>query len=242
MARDMLRLAIRGDLRAGMKAERRAINKAMIRALREGSTELRQAVRADTSRALGRKVGAKWRNRVFVKGRKIGELAALVYPKGGPNLRGMLHAHEEGVTIRPKRGRFLAIPTGFNRAGGRRGARVLFEPGKVPGGFVKKSRGGNLFVFAPINRATTFSQGIDKQSGRTVNNARHEIALVGNQTLASGRRRRSASILAAGIVPMFLLRRSVRIKKSTARAHLARRAAQALPGRFVRHLEQTDAD
>lgn len=230
MPREMLSIAIRGDLRKQLRAEARLMRRAMTAALREAGTDLRDDLRADTSRGLGRKVGRKWRSRFYGRGRRTADMAALVYPNGGDRLRQMIDAAEHGATIRAVNGTYLAIPTNFNRAGGRKGGKVLFQPGELQESFVQRSRSGTLIIFAPVRQAQR------QRKGRV-----QDLAFANGKLLGSGRRKATTAALAARAVPMFILKKSVRYPggkiSTTARAA---RIGRDLPARFVAAAERLE--
>jgi len=218
-----MRLAVFGSLRTHLRAEAKIARKAMIQTLREAARDLTAELKADTSRGLGRRVGRKWKFRVFSNGRRTADMAALIYPAGGPRLRQMLGAHEKGAVIRAQNGRYLAIPTLFNRAGGRRGGKVLFQPRELHESFVQRSRNGNLLIFAPVRQAQRLRRG-QVQS----------LAVASNQVLGSGRRKRTEALLAARAVPMFVLKRFVRVPGGRLRtSQIVERIGAGLPVRFV---------
>lgn len=198
-----LQAAITGDLRKVVANQWRRGGAAIRAGLREAGKGLQADLRADASSAgLGR-LSKVWRMRTYRGRQGPWESSVLVYPKGGERTRGALAALEHGATIRAKQKRFLAIPTNFNRRGGRRGGKVLFQPGELQGAFTKKSSNGNLLLFAPVRQA-----GKRLASGNV-----RKLAFVETQLLGSGRVKRTEKILQARAVPMFVLVPQVRIRK-----------------------------
>ncbi|MBX6747733.1 MAG: hypothetical protein IRY87_37345, partial [Acetobacteraceae bacterium] len=118
-----MRLAatILGDLRQALAAEVRAGERAAMTAIRAETEQVRQELRQQVMSAFGgrgRGIAHAWRARVFPSSGQSLRPAGLVWTRA-PNV---IDAFERGAVIRPKGGRkFLAIPTGFNAARGRRG-------------------------------------------------------------------------------------------------------------------------
>jgi hypothetical protein len=88
----------------------------------------------------------------------------------------IIDAFERGVTIRPKGGRkFLAIPTGFNRQGGRRGAKPRVTPAQMVAsgqGFLRPFKSGRGFVWClPVRQGQRTGRG----RGDPYSVARHRL-------------------------------------------------------------------
>jgi hypothetical protein len=115
--------AIAGDLRQMLAAEVRAGERAAMSAIRAETEQVKAELRQQVTSAFGgnaRGVANAWRSQVFPTSGESLRPAGLVFTK----LPNIIDAFERGVTIRPKGSqKFLAIPTGFNRQGGRRGAK-----------------------------------------------------------------------------------------------------------------------
>ena len=147
----MLRIRIDGDLRKIGREESarlaRDVNAAIVRAGQAVQAELRQQT---TAARLGRGVANAWRLR-FYRSRRTP--VAFVYSRA-PNI---IAAFDEGARIRARGNPYLAIPTGFNRQGGRRSAKVLITPeemARTRGTFVKRSKKGSLLWFLPVSSAS----------------------------------------------------------------------------------------
>lgn len=216
--------AITGDLRKVVAGQWREAGRAIRAGLREAANGLRDDLRRDAEGAgLGR-LGRVWRARVYGGRRGPWESAALVYPKGGERTRGALAAFEDGAVVRATKARYLLIPTGFNRAGGRRGGRVLYQPKDLKDSFVQRTRGGDLLLFARVGHAQA------RVKGRV-----RDRAFVNDRLLAGGRARRTRDILQAGVVPMFLLVPQIRVRKRLNIAAITRRWEARLGELIVKH-------
>ncbi|WP_316979967.1 DUF6441 family protein [Shumkonia mesophila] len=208
-----LEAAIAGDLRKIMREEIEGARKAVVAGLRQAGTELRDNLKSHTQEAGLGALGRAWAVKVY-RGRSAFSSAALVYPKGR-GARAALWALEHGETIRPVNGRYLAIPTQFNRRLGRRGGRVIYRPAELKDSFVARGPGGDLLLFARLQHAQR------KTQGGTI----RELAAVNTHILGSGRARRTRELLRHGVVPMFILKPQVRIEKRLDIAGVAARAA-----------------
>ena len=110
-----------GDLRRVLAAEVRAGERAAMTAIRAETEQVKQELRRQVTSSFGgnaRGIANAWRSQVFPRAGQSLRPAGLVWTKV-PNV---IDAFERGALIRAKGGRkFLAIPTGFNAARGRRG-------------------------------------------------------------------------------------------------------------------------
>jgi hypothetical protein len=147
----------------------------------------------------------------------------------------VIDAFERGALIRAKGGRkFLAIPTGFNAARGRRGRGekgMRVTPAQMVASgqaFLRPFKSGRGFVWCLPLRA-------GEQAGRR----RRRLRLIAGSVAEIGtahRRGREAwarGLLARGMVPMFLLLPQVKLTKRLDVKGAAERGLRRLPGRFV---------
>jgi Family of unknown function (DUF6441) len=157
--------SIRADLAAELKDLERAAA-AGTRAAGQGlRTELRRQV---TSAGLGQRLANSWRD-MHYPNRKL-DAASLVYTKAPQIIR----AFDEGVLIRSKRGRFLAIPTENAPRKGTDGRRI--SPSNFPEHrfgplrFVPRQSGPSLLVVdglrASFSRQTGQLRGFRRASER----------------------------------------------------------------------------
>jgi hypothetical protein len=94
------------SLHAGMRAELRAIERAVASGTRDAGRGLKANLRRQvTSAGLGQRLANSWRDRHYPN-EKL-DAASLVYSKAPAIIR----TFDEGALIRARRGRFLAIPT-----------------------------------------------------------------------------------------------------------------------------------
>ncbi|MDH3661178.1 MAG: DUF6441 family protein [Alphaproteobacteria bacterium] len=101
-----LAAAIAGSLQAGMKAELRAIERAVASGTKDAGRGLKTGLRRQvTSAGLGQRLANSWRDKHYPN-QKI-DAASVIYSKAPQIIR----AFDEGAQIRAKRGQFLAIPT-----------------------------------------------------------------------------------------------------------------------------------
>ena len=197
-----LEAAIRGDLRKVVSGEVRAARKAINAAMREAGKGLKDDLKTHTrERDLGKFVN-RWTFRVN-RPREPMDMSVAVFPRG-KRTRTILNTFNEGGVIRPDKSRYLAIPTDFNRKGGRRGGKVLKQLDELEDSFVRRSRSGQLIVFSKVRLAQRRTE-----KTKQVRN----LAFVEGRRLGSGRRARSEKFLRAGAVPMFVLVPRIRMAK-----------------------------
>lgn len=130
--------AIKGDLEKIMKEESQAAEQAVTMGVVEATTGLRDELHQQVSQAgLGEKMAKTWQQKRYPSsGYSIGT-AGLVYSKAPTTIR----AFNEGVTIRSKEGKFLAIPTSAAPKRGVGGKRI------TPDNFPEHSLGRLRFVY-----------------------------------------------------------------------------------------------
>ena len=99
--------ALEGNLDKILQDEMRAATHGAREGIRKGTDVLKGTLRSQITRAgLGRRLANTWRGKFYDNDRGF-NVAGFVYSKAQTIVR----AHTEGATIRPKRGRYLAIPT-----------------------------------------------------------------------------------------------------------------------------------
>ena len=121
----LITAAVGGDLRAAMEAEvrdaARAMRRGVQRAGREVQAELRAQARSAGFSDRGRAVANAWRLSLYpppAAAPRTLRPAALVWT----NAPKLVDAFDRGIPIVARGGRYLAFPTPYNAAGGRRGA------------------------------------------------------------------------------------------------------------------------
>ena len=193
-----------GDIARIMEAETLAGEKAVTAAMREASTGLKTAWRAQiTGAGLGARLARTIRSEQFPKGRASLNAAALVWSKA-PVIVG---AHDTGPLIRSKDGFWLAIPAA---APGKslRGGRI------TPGEWERRTGLRLRFVYRRRGPSLLVAEGRLNTKGRAV---------------AS----RSKTGRGLTTVPVFLLVPQVRLKKRLDLARDAEQARDAVPGLIV---------
>lgn len=220
--------AIVGDLRKMMATEAKRVGDAVDAAVRETTNALRDDWAGNINEAGLGKLSKSVRRKIYRNGNDPLSTAGYVYISGA-SARKAVEAFEFGAIVRPTGGRYLAIPTHFNRKGGRNGGKVLYRPDQIPGGFVRRTADGSLMLFAKVAKAQRKRNGVVR-----------DLAFVNTQMLGSGRVRRTEEILKYGAVPMFLLVPQVRITKRLTLMAMRDRRLGELPGAILRHMEKLD--
>ncbi len=221
--------AIVGDLRQVLAAEVRAGERAAMSAVRAETDAVKADLRRQVTSSFGgnaRGVANAWRSQVFPRTGQSLRPAGLVWTK----VPAIIDAFERGVSIRPKGGRsFLAIPTGFNRQGGRRGAKPRVTPQQMVAsgqGFLRPFKSGRGFVWC-----------LPVRQGERTGRRRAPLIAGGIAAVATARRNGAAawqqSLLTQGFVPMFLLLPQVTLAKRLDVKGAGERGLRRLPGRFV---------
>jgi Family of unknown function (DUF6441) len=133
------------SLRADMQAELRDIEHAVVAGTRDAGRGLRTELRRQvTSAGLGQRLANSWRDKHYPNQQL--DAASLVYT----NAPQIIRAFDEGVVIRSRRGRFLAIPTENAPRKGTDGKRI--SPSNFPEDrfgplrFVPRQSGPSLLV------------------------------------------------------------------------------------------------
>jgi len=223
-----------GDLRKMLAEELRAGERAAMTAIRTETAEVKAELRQQVTTAFAgnaRGIANAWRSMVFPRTGQSLRPAGLVFTK----VPKVIDAFERGALIRAKGGRkFLAIPTGFNAARGRRGRGkkgMRVTPAQMVASgqaFLRPFKSGRGFVWCLPLRA-------GEQAGRR----RQRLRLIAGGVTEIGtahRRGREAwarGLLARGMVPMFLLLPQVKLTKRLDVKGAAERGLRRLPGRFV---------
>lgn len=221
----LLNIAIRGDLEQYQRDEIALTRQANLYALRVGSEQLRAKLESDTGASLGSRLAKTWKARVFANSGQ--SPAALVYTKAP----GIISSFMAETVILPRKGKYLAVPTGFNRAGGRKGGKARITPkDMIASGqaFTRPRKAGpGLIWFLTVGKAETRSSRI--KDGKLILGKIRQIAIAGGQVQVGRYGRRTRDILAARAVPMFVLLPSVRHAKRLDPEVAAERLRDRLP-------------
>jgi Family of unknown function (DUF6441) len=223
---------VKGNIADYMRVEAESGARAASRVMGEETRNLQLGLRAQVNSAFGPKgrgIGNAWRARTFPRRPSLGA-AGLVWSK----VPAIVDAFEKGAMIRPKGGKkFLAIPTGFNAAQGRRGRGakgMRVTPAQMVASkqaFMRPFKSGRGFVWCLPLKA-------GEQTGKR---RRTKLIAGGVAEVGTGNRKgREAwarGLLAKGMVPMFILLPAVKLPKKLDIAQPARAAAARIPSRFV---------
>ncbi len=128
----MLRIvaALQGDLRKVMATELQTAVQAVSQGVQQATDGLKGELRNQVTNAgLGGKLAQTWRGQIYPRGGQSINAAGYIYSKA-PDI---ISSFAEGVTIRSKHGRFLAIPTQYViRQKNRRISPADFEEAGIP--------------------------------------------------------------------------------------------------------------
>jgi hypothetical protein len=206
------------SVEAGMQAQLRDIERAAATGIREAVRSLRTELRRQvTSGGLGQRLANSWRDKHY-DNRGI-DAASLVYTKAPQIIR----AFDEGVLIRSRRGRFLAIPTENAPRKGTDGKRIS------PSTFPEHRFGALRFVPRPSGPSLLVVDGLRASFSRKSGELR-------GFRRASDRTRRTRAGLST--VVMFLLVPQVKLRKRLDVARAAERWSGQLPALIEQQLRR----
>ena len=140
-----------GDLRKNMRKEREFIKRMAMTATKEATSGLKKDLRADVvGGGLGARLSRSWRSKFFDDGPGI-DTKGFVYSKAAE----IIESFDQGVLIKSRGGRYLAIPTqnAPKRINRRKATPDLYRKNKGDLRFVK-SKGGTAFLVADDRRAS----------------------------------------------------------------------------------------
>ncbi|GIX10373.1 DUF6441 family protein [Elioraea sp.] len=219
--------AVVGSLKRILDEEVRAGERAVTRAIRAETERLKRELREQVVSAFGargRGLSGAWRSRVFPQSGDSLGAAGIVWTKA-PTI---IDAFERGAVIRARGARYLAVPTGFNAARGRRGrgaqgVRVTPQQMVASGqAFVRPFRSGRGFVWC-----------LPVRQGDRIGRRRAPLIAGGFAAVATANRRGAArwqaELLRQGFVPMFLLLPQVSLARRLNAREAGRRALARLP-------------
>jgi hypothetical protein len=208
--------AIAHSLQADMRAELRDLERAVATGTRDAGRGLKTELRGQVSSAgLGQRLANSWRDRHYPN-RKL-DAASLIYTKAPQIIR----AFDEGVVIRSRRGRFLAIPTENAPRKGTDGRRIS------PRTFPEHRFGPLRFVPRPSGPSLLVVDGLRASSSRKTGELR-------GFRRTTDRTRQSGQGLAT--VVMFLLMPQVMLRKRLDVARAAERWSAQLPALIEQQL------
>jgi hypothetical protein len=206
---------IRGDLRRMMADEvqsaARALRRGVTRATQQVQSDLRAQARGAGFKDGGRAVANAWRMQVYpAVGIETLHPAGVVWTKAPA----ITEAFDRGVPITARRHRFLAFPTGYNAAGGRRSAGSRGGLRVTPAQMLTAR--GQAFILRSKSNPSVWLWCLRIAEGRGLSRrGRNRIRLyVGSSTEVltgrhRGRNQRAGELLQQGFLPMFFLVRQV---------------------------------
>lgn len=226
---------VTGNIAEYMRLEAEGGARAASRVMGEETRALQLDLRGQVNAAFGAKgrgIGNAWRQRTFPRRPSLGA-AGLVYSKM-PNV---VDAFERGALIRPKGGKkFLAIPTGFNAARGRRGRS---EKGMrvTPQQMVASKQAFIRPISSTNTKGYVWCLPV-KRPGDTPGKKRPRHLIAGGVTAVATSNRAAKGrwmqqLLSQGMVPMFLLLPAVKLPKRLDIRKPAVSVSARIPGRFV---------
>ena len=196
---------IEGDIRAMMKAEMEAAERAVTAGISEAATGLQTAWRGQiTSASLGKSLANSIRKKLYPTTGASIRAAAVVYS----NASKVVDAFDRGVIIRSKNGFWLAIPTA---AAGKKG---VGNQRITPGGWEQRTGQRLRFVFRRGQPSLLVAETRLNSTGR---------AVVSKSKTSRG----------LATVPIFILVPQVKLPKRLSLDGPAREAEARLPGLIV---------
>lgn len=227
----LVRATATGNLTQALDQELRRVSAALKRAVtttgQQVQAELRAQARGAGFKDGGRSVANAWRLRTYpAPGIAPTTLkpAALIWSR----MPDVVQAFDKGVVVRPRKRRYLAWPTGYNAARGRRNASSRGGLRVTPEQMIAAGKRGEAFVL-PLERARSSNHHADapralwclRVAGAygTTKRSRKRVSLFVNTSTevltgkVKGLQQRRREILKQGFVPMFFLFKEVRLRK-----------------------------
>jgi len=211
-----LGMALKGDIKKIFDGEKNLTRAACEAAVKAQTAETKPDLRSVTGPVLGQGVANAWRDR-FYRNKGDASPAGFIFTKAPA----IIKAFSSDTVIVPKHGRFLAIPTMFNRYGRRTSSRTTWvttkDMAKSPDAFVRPRKNGPGFLWylpLKINGKTSPGvAGVNKYI-RTHGGGYRKIAITaGKATFQPHRRDLANRYFENTAVPMFTLVPEVRLKK-----------------------------
>jgi hypothetical protein len=169
-----LTAALTGNLKEIMAQEVKAAEKAVSQGIQQATDGLKTELRGQvTGAGLGERLSKSWRSQIYPRGGMSVNAAGFVYNKA-PEI---ISAFAEGVTIRSKNGRFLAIPTPYViRRNNRKATPADFAEAGIPLRYVPPKGARHVGLLVVDNfRITSKGKGRQppRHQGRPYRNRRH---------------------------------------------------------------------
>ncbi len=174
----------------------RAVTFAVDAAAKGAQGDFRQDLgRTNYKQMLGNLIGEG----VFPRGGKASVAAAAMVSSRGELADKVLGNLVDGRAIMAKRGKFMAIPTGYNRPSGRRGGAYLISPAQMIASghaFVTRSKHSSKGAYVWYLKV----EGVTPYQGK-----RGITALAGGMLKVGSSAKRARHLIKRGAVPMFVL-------------------------------------
>lgn len=218
-----IKLALTGNLKTHMEEEIRLSGRAIQRAVKETTEDLKLDLRAQTTAAgLGRRLGNSWRSNTWPGNGPSMSAAGMVRTKAPL----IMKAFTEGATIKSKDGNWLAIPT--ENAPKRGTDRKRINPSNFP-----EQRFGPLrFVYRRGQPSLLVVDGVKiGRAGR-----------VGRQLSNKGKTKSGRYKKGVLTVVMFVMVPQVSIAKKINMRRAEAKAQRNLPRNILKHFKRLDHD
>jgi hypothetical protein len=218
----LIKATITGNLAEALDGEVLKVAGALRRAVaatgRQVQGDLRGQARGAGFKDGGKSVANAWRLAVYPapgRGPRTFRPAALVSSK----MPEIVNAFDKGATITAKGGKYLAFPTGYNAARGRRNAGGRGGMRVTPDQMQQAGKRGEAFVLDTRNpRVRLWCLRVAATTGITQRTRKRIRLFVGTSTevvtgKVKGIQQKRRDILAKGFLPMFFLMRQVTLRK-----------------------------
>lgn len=221
-----------------------AVKAGVTRAIDVAAAGLQTQLRSDTVTAgLGQGNANAWRMQRYPRGRDSLNAAAIVWSRSPAVIDGF----NRGAVITHRGGRYLTIPTNFNRVGGRRRAKVegrgqrnYWTNVRVTPAQMVRSREAFVIPNKDHPGQYLWCLRVKLAQRKTAKRGKvKDLAFAGGLNVQVGTAHRlnaTAALLAAGFVPMFVLLRQVKLDKRLDLDRRADEAAAAVAAQITREL------
>lgn len=237
----LLKATITGNLRAGMEQEVRRVAGALRRAVattgQQAQAELRAQARGAGFRDGGRAIANAWRLNVYPRpgtGRDSFKPAAQITSR----MAEVVGAFDKGAVVTAKKRKYLAFPTGYNAALGRRNASRRGGLRVSPAEMMLAGTRGEAFVLPTSNPSVRLW--CLRVAAAYTRKKRLKLFVARSQEVVTGKIRGAArnrkAILKQGFVPMFFLMRQVSLRKRLSVDQVRARAPGLFANNAVREL------
>lgn len=203
---------------AAMRDVARSLRRAVTTTAQQAQAELRTQARSAGFKDGGRSVANAWRLKTFPASASVATWhpAALVFSK----MPDVVDAFDRGKLITAQKKKYLAWPTGYNAAGGRRnagsraGLRVTIEQMRA----LEKKKPREAFVIRAKSNPNVFLWCLKIYEARGLTKRSRAKIIAGSdiEVFTANRKGRAAAaknLLKQAFIPMFFLKKSVVLRK-----------------------------